>query len=251
MFVLSNVEFSEPILWSPNQDSACIIPREGSLEARALVAMRRCHCVALHLECVNMDAWKTELTRVFVNLFAHPETQTELIGLVVITLLGGILSISIVARIFGMEAPSGLGVVVAYCVTYALSFAAVIAVRLYYLSQTTPRDASMAMQIGAAVLAVLLLGVPLHCLLLRGNYLISLLTVGTAIGLTSLVTVAAKGGWEAVVSTRAEIKHIKDRDRQIDNEMEGTTPKSNSSNRTARLPRHIPARLAPKKQFHP
>ena len=251
MFVLSNVEFNEPILWSPNQNSACNISKAGPLEARALVAMRRCHCVALHLECVNMDAWKTELTRVFVNLFAHPESQTELIGLVVITLLGGILSISIVAKIFGMEAPSGLGVVVACCVTYALSLAAVIAVRLYYLSQTPPRDASMAMQVGAAVLVVLLLGVPLHCLLLKGNYLIGLLTFGTAIGLTSLVTIAVKGGWDAVVSSRAEIKNIKDRDRQIYSEMVETTPKSNSSNRTARLPRHVPSRLAPKKQFHP
>ena len=198
-----------------------------------------------------MDAWKTELTRVFINLFAHPESQTELIGLAVITLLGGILSISIVAKIFGMEAPSGLGVVFAYCVTYALALAAVIAVRLYCLSQTPPRDASMAMQVGAAVLVVLLLGVPLHCLLLKGNYLIGLLTVGTAIGLTSLVTVAVKGGWDAVVSSRAEIKHIKDRDRQIYSEMVETKPKSNSSNRTARLTRHVPSRLAPKKQFHP
>ena len=197
-----------------------------------------------------MVAWKTELIRVFNCLFANPGTQSELIGLAVITLLVGFISLSLVARVFGMEAPSGLSIVVAFSVTYALSIAAVIAVRLYGLSQTTPKDASTALQIGVAAFSVLVIGIPLHCLLLRGNYVVGLLTVGTAIALTSLITMAAKGSWEAVVSGRAEMKRIEGRNTMIESEFCGSASNRYAPHGTVRSPRRIPKLLAPKK-LHP
>jgi len=165
-----------------------------------------------------MEAWKNELVKVIAALMGGPDTAVEMWAALAVAVFSCVAAMRLTAGVFGLGVSSWPRALFATLVPVALSLAAVVALRIYLPGSVDSPAARLACQIGAAVVIALGVGVPLQCLLLKGNYVEALLNLCASLAIAALVTIGFRAGWEAVTSGRSNMAGVKRRKEMIDAE---------------------------------
>ena len=158
-----------------------------------------------------MNIWKNELMSVLHELFANPATTTEELILTSSAAIACVIALRLMSSAFGLQRSEWWRILFVLIATTTLSFAAVIAVRLYLLDVESSAALRMSLQIGAAILVVLTIGVPLQIFLQNGSYMGSFLAFGTTVVVSALITAGVYTTYHSVKADGKTTQHAKDR----------------------------------------
>lgn len=167
-----------------------------------------------------MEAWKTELMAILDGLLGSPATRTEFLVLSAVVMLTLIVGLRIASGVFGLKMNAWWRVAGVVLVTFAVALAAVAAVRIFMLNASSSPGLRLGLQIGAAVIMVLAIGIPLQMLLQRGNYLESLSSFAATIIISALITAGAHATYQVVVSGSAQMKRAAEKNKEAISETE-------------------------------
>jgi len=173
-----------------------------------------------------MNVWMKEITAVLRDVVFNPHSDTQAITLLVVAVVFWMIVLRLTSGAFGLHNTGWLRIVIVTSVTTTLVLAAVCAIRLYVLQDSMAHGTRLALQIGAAVLAILILGLPVQCLLMRGSYFSSLFSMASALILAALITIGVQGAMGAVKSGHTDMKKVRDRNAAFDLDANALAPKS-------------------------
>lgn len=170
-----------------------------------------------------MNVWKTELLAILNALLGSPSTRTEFIILSAVVILMSIFCMRIASGIFGLKMNEWWRVIFVVVMTSAMAFGGVAAVRIYLLSAISSASLQLWLQIGTAVLVILLIGIPLQILLQKGNYLEALSSFGATLIITALITAGSHAAYQAIVVGGAQMQRAAEKNKETAEEAAGST----------------------------
>jgi len=171
-----------------------------------------------------MDIWKSEIMAIIHGLFSNPSTRAEEIILAGAATIACIIALRLMSSAFGLKRNEWWRIVFVFVTTTALALAAVAAARIYLLGTIASPALRLGLQIGVAVLVVLIVGIPLQLLLQSGTYLESLLAFATTLFVTALITAGVYTAYHALKAGGVQVERAKERNKETRAETEGLTP---------------------------
>lgn len=145
-----------------------------------------------------MEQWKEQAVALLRTLFASPASDREFALLIVAATVFLLIGLRVLAGAWGMKMTGWSRIIIAALLGIALTLAAVTAVRVYALPEISGNALRTGLQIGAALVALLLIVVPLLCWLLHGRYFESMMTVACSLLAAALLTALVDGIFKSV-----------------------------------------------------
>ena len=170
-----------------------------------------------------MNVWKAELLAILNSLLGSPSTKTEFIILSAVVVITSIVGLRIASGVFGLKMNEWWRVIFVAIATFAVAFASVAAIRIYLLGAISSASLQLGLQIGAAVLVVLIIGIPLQILLQKGNYLEALSSFAATLIITALITAGAHTAYQAIVVGGAQMQRAAEKNKETAEEAAGST----------------------------
>ena len=167
-----------------------------------------------------MNALKIHLSEIISGMLGYPATPAEYIILSVVAVLTCVILLRVSAGVFGLKRPGFLPTIVVFVVTTVVALGAVIAVRAFLLDEHSSAGLRIGLQIGAAVLVVLAVGIPVQMLVQSGNYLESFPCFAIALLLAALITAGTRAGLQAVQTGSKQMQTVGDEKKKLQDELE-------------------------------
>ena len=145
----------------------------------------------------------------------HPEMPKEALVISIVFAAVYCATVRLSGGTFGLNLSSWPRIVVICVIGLALALLAAAVMRVYAAPHVGSPAMKVVLQAGAALVVLLAVVVPLGCLLLKGNYIESLLTFTASFIAAVLISVAVRACWHAVSQGGGSMKKIGDRRENI------------------------------------
>ncbi|MEI6972431.1 MAG: hypothetical protein WCL44_13060 [bacterium] len=169
-----------------------------------------------------METWKKEFTDLVAGLLGNPASSTDLAILAVTAVLACLICLRITSSVFGLKRTSWWAVIIVLVVTSAAVLAAATAVRVFMPAGTASAGLRFGLQVGAALLTVLVIGIPSQALLQKASFLESLFCFATTLIIAALITAGACAGLSAIRTGGEQMQRAAERNKEVDVQTEGT-----------------------------
>lgn len=168
-----------------------------------------------------MEPWIAEAKRLVLYILGDPQNPVEIgmaVGFPILTLLG---TMSFVWKGLKMPLYGWFAQVVAVALNLALMLAATVAAALLAAPQVQGGAARIGVLVGAPVLAILVIGIPLMLLILRTKkYLDALLAFVCGVAVAALVLLLVSGIWDGLRKGKDSSELIKKHNAKVAEEIE-------------------------------
>ena len=165
------------------------------------------------------NAWTAELSTLLNAILFQPRSQVQLVVLLLIAVAAFAAIMRLSANAVGMKLNSHMRIATICCITLITALFLVLLIRIYLAPKIANASLLTGVQYGAVILSILILVVPIHSWLLKGNYFEALLNIGVSIVGAVLITALCNACWNAVSKGKSEMDRAHERKNGIERDL--------------------------------
>ena len=163
-----------------------------------------------------MDLLKSEFIGLFELLLVNPRSQPEIITLWAVGIVSLIALQTLIGGVFGLKLTRLPRAVPSGVIAVAVSLLALTLVRAYAVPHINGSVGQVIAQVAGVLVFTRAIALPLHCVLMKGNYVEALLAYATSLFGALLIVLAVRATWHAVVDGKASAEKQKQRKELIE-----------------------------------